>query len=58
MIFGASRMSQVDTALAAPGLTLSDEQIEALSAASPPGKLYPHWFDAMMRDEVFTKVLG
>ncbi|WP_415405109.1 aldo/keto reductase [Tateyamaria sp. SN3-11] len=57
VIFGASKMSQMEAALAAPGLTLSDEQIAALDAASPPGKLYPHWFDAMMRDEVFTKIL-
>ena len=58
VIFGASKLSQIDTALAAPGLALSDEQVEALNAAAPPAKLYPHWFDAMMTDEILTAALN
>lgn len=58
VIFGASKRSHMDAALAAPGLTLSAEQLDALSAAGMPGKRYPHWFDTMMSDEVLTKALG
>lgn len=58
VIFGASKISHVDAALAAPGVTLSDDQIAALDAAAPIAKRYPNWFDAMMTDELFTKSLA
>lgn len=57
VIFGASRMSHMDAAVSAPSLKLTDGEIGALSAISPPGKRYPHWFDTMMTDELFTKTL-
>ncbi|WP_299650810.1 aldo/keto reductase [uncultured Tateyamaria sp.] len=58
VIFGASKMSHMDAALAAPGLTLSESELSALSDIAPPAKRYPHWFDAMMTDELNTKILS
>lgn len=57
VIFGASKKRHLEAALAAPTLALSKEQIDALGAVAPPGKRYPHWFDTMMTDEVFTTKL-
>ncbi|MEL6450924.1 MAG: aldo/keto reductase [Pseudomonadota bacterium] len=57
VIFGGTKMAHVDAALAAPGLRLSEDQLSRLAAVAPPGKLYPHWFDAMMRDPVFADIL-
>ncbi|WP_299045136.1 aldo/keto reductase [uncultured Tateyamaria sp.] len=58
VIFGASKMGHVDAALAAPGMTLSTDQIAALSDIAPPARRYPHWFDTMMTDEINTKLLS
>lgn len=58
VIFGASKISHMDAALAAPGLTLADDELAKLSDIAPPAKRYPHWFDAMMKDELNTKILS
>ena len=58
VIFGASKISHLDAALAAPGLTLSGEEMAELSSIAPPAKRYPHWFDSMMTDEMNTKILS
>ena len=58
VIFGASKKSHLDAALAAPGLTLSANDVAALTAIAPPAKRYPHWFDTMMTDELNTKILS
>ncbi|WP_299294799.1 aldo/keto reductase [uncultured Tateyamaria sp.] len=58
VLFGASKRSHMDAALAAPGLTLMAEDLDALNSAGMPGKRYPHWFDAMMTDEILTKSLA
>lgn len=57
VIFGASKMSHLDAALAAPGLSLSAEEMASLSEIAPPEKRYPHWFDTMMTDELNSKIL-
>lgn len=58
VIFGASKMPHMNAALAAPGLELTPDEIAALGNIAPPGKRYPHWFDAMMTDEQFIKALA
>jgi len=58
VIFGASKMSHMDAALAATELSLSDAEVMQLNDIAPPGKRYPHWFDTMMTDEINTKILG
>ncbi|APX13950.1 hypothetical protein BWR18_16485 [Tateyamaria omphalii] len=58
VIFGASKMSHMDAALAAPGLTLTPDEQKALSDIAPPNKRYPHWFDTMMTDELNTQILS
>ena len=58
VIFGASKLSHVDAALAAPNVILSDDEVAELSAIAPAAKRYPHWFDTMMTDEALTKALS
>lgn len=58
VIFGASKKSHMDAAIAAPGLSLTKGELSALSDIAPPAKRYPHWFDTMMTDELNTKVLS
>ena len=57
-IFGASKMGHLEAALAAATLTLSAEEVEALNSVAPAGKRYPHWFDTMMTDEIFSAKLS
>ncbi|MEX0309658.1 MAG: aldo/keto reductase [Tateyamaria sp.] len=58
VIFGASKPSHLDAALAAPKVTMSDDELETLTAIAPPTVQYPGWFDAMMTDEINTRVLS
>ena len=58
VIFGASKMSHMDAALAAPGLHLAPDELAALSDIAPPARRYPHWFDTMMTDELNSKILS
>ncbi|KIC50180.1 hypothetical protein RA29_09030 [Tateyamaria sp. ANG-S1] len=58
VIFGASKISHMDAALAAPGLNLTSDERTALSDIAPPAKRYPHWFDTMMKDEVHSNSLS
>ncbi|UWR22458.1 aldo/keto reductase [Sulfitobacter sp. S190] len=57
-IFGASKMSHLDAALAADSLALEDDDIAAIDAVAAPAKRYPQWFDTMMTDEQTTKALS
>ncbi|WP_299547889.1 aldo/keto reductase [uncultured Tateyamaria sp.] len=58
VIFGASKVSHMDAALAAPGLMLAEDELAKLSDIAPPAKRYPHWFDTMMTDELNSKILS
>ncbi|MBO9395325.1 aldo/keto reductase [Shimia sp. R9_2] len=58
VIIGASKLSQLETAISAANITLSADEMAALDAAAAPGRRYPEWFDDMMKDELFAKVLA
>ncbi|MGH1412506.1 MAG: aldo/keto reductase [Pelagimonas sp.] len=58
VIVGASKLSQLETSLAATGVTLSDDEIAAIDTAAAPARRYPEWFDDMMTDEIYTKALS
>ncbi|NKW91476.1 aldo/keto reductase [Rhodobacteraceae bacterium R_SAG9] len=58
VIIGASKLSQLEAGIAAANIVLSDAEMAALDAAAAPGRRYPEWFDDMMKDELFTKVLA
>ncbi|WP_412552863.1 aldo/keto reductase [Shimia sp. MIT1388] len=58
VIIGASKLSQLETGIAAANIVLSDTEMAALDAAAAPGRRYPEWFDDMMKDELFAKVLA
>ena len=58
VIIGASKLSQLETGIAAANIVLSNEEMVALDAAAAPGRRYPEWFDDMMKDELFAKVLA
>ncbi|MBO9407329.1 aldo/keto reductase [Shimia sp. R9_1] len=58
VIVGASKLSQLETAISAANITLSADEMAALDAAAAPGRRYPEWFDDMMKDELFAKVLA
>ncbi len=58
VIVGASKLSQLETAISAANIDLSANEMAALDAAAAPGRRYPEWFDDMMKDELFAKVLA
>ncbi len=58
VIIGASKLSQLETGIAAANIVLSEAEMAALDAAATPGRRYPEWFDDMMKDELFAKVLA
>ncbi|WP_422048502.1 aldo/keto reductase [Shimia sp.] len=58
VIIGASKLSQLETVISAANITLSADEMAALDAAAAPGRRYPEWFDDMMKDELFAKVLA
>lgn len=58
VIIGASKLNQLETGIAAANIVLSNEEMAALNAAASPGRRYPEWFDDMMKDELFAKVLA
>ncbi|MBE1294022.1 MAG: aldo/keto reductase [Rhodobacteraceae bacterium] len=58
VIIGASKLSQLETGITAANIVLSNEEMAALDAAAAPGRRYPEWFDDMMKDELFAKVLA
>lgn len=58
VIIGASKLSQLETGITAANIALSDAELAALDAAAAPGRRYPEWFDDMMKDELFAKVLA
>lgn len=57
VIVGASKLSQLETSLAATQVALTDKDMAALDSVAAPGRRYPEWFDDMMTDELFTKAL-
>jgi len=58
VIIGASKLSQLETGITAANIALSNAELAALDAAAAPGRRYPEWFDDMMKDELFAKVLA
>jgi aryl-alcohol dehydrogenase-like predicted oxidoreductase len=58
VILGASKISQLETGIGAANITLSDAEMAAIDAAAAPARRYPEWFDDMMTDEQFAKVLS
>ncbi|MCP4205783.1 MAG: aldo/keto reductase [Shimia sp.] len=58
VIIGASKLNQLETGIAAANIVLSNEEMAALDAAAAPDRRYPEWFDDMMKDELFAKVLA
>jgi aryl-alcohol dehydrogenase-like predicted oxidoreductase len=58
VIIGASKLRQLETGISAANIVLSDDEMAALNAAAAPGRRYPEWFDDMMKDELFAKVLA
>ncbi len=58
VIIGASKLAQLEAAIGAAGVTLTDDQIAAIDAAAAPGRRYPEWFDDMMVDEQFSAALA
>ncbi len=58
VIIGASKLNQLETGIAAANIVLSNEEMAALNAAASPVRRYPEWFDDMMKDELFAKVLA
>jgi aryl-alcohol dehydrogenase-like predicted oxidoreductase len=58
VIIGASKLSQLEMGISTANIVLSDNKMTALDAAAAPGRRYPEWFDDMMKDELFAKVLA
>jgi aryl-alcohol dehydrogenase-like predicted oxidoreductase len=58
VIIGASKLGQLETALSAANIVLTSEEIATLDGAAVPDRRYPEWFDEMMKDALFTKVLS
>ncbi|MGR3637784.1 MAG: aldo/keto reductase [Shimia sp.] len=58
VILGASKISQLETGIAAANISLSQAEMTAIDAAAVPARRYPEWFDYMMTDEQFTKALS
>jgi len=58
VIIGASKISQLDSAIDAANISLSEAEMAAIDAAAAPARRYPEWFDDMMTDEQFTKALS
>ncbi|MEL6466330.1 MAG: aldo/keto reductase [Pseudomonadota bacterium] len=58
VIFGASRMSHLEAALAAQTLSLTQDELAKLADIAQPAKRYPHWFDTMMTDDLHTRTLS
>ncbi|KPA19852.1 L-glyceraldehyde 3-phosphate reductase [Shimia sp. SK013] len=58
VILGASKISQLETGIAAANISLSEAEMAAIDAAAAPARRYPEWFDDMMTDEQFTKALS
>ncbi|WP_270725183.1 aldo/keto reductase [Shimia sp. Alg240-R146] len=58
VILGASKISQLETGIAAANISLSQAEMAAIDAAAAPARRYPEWFDDMMTDEQFTKALS
>lgn len=57
ILLGASTLDQLDHNLGAAKVTLSDEEIAELDAATRPGPVYPYWFGDAMRDEMTSTAL-
>ncbi|MFY0659666.1 MAG: aldo/keto reductase [Shimia sp.] len=58
VIIGASKLSQLESGIATANIVLSEGEMATLDAAAVPGRRYPEWFDDMMKDELFAKVLA
>ncbi len=58
VIIGASKQSQLEASLKVGDINLSAAEIAAIDDATKPIRRYPEWFDAMMKDETFTKALS
>lgn len=58
VIIGASKLSQLESGIAAANITLSTAEIAAIDAAAAPARRYPEWFDDMMTDELYKKALS
>ncbi|TCK99800.1 aryl-alcohol dehydrogenase-like predicted oxidoreductase [Shimia isoporae] len=58
VILGASKISQLESGIAAANISLSEAEMDSINAAAAPARRYPEWFDDMMTDEQFTKALS
>ncbi len=58
VILGASKLSQLESGIAAANIKLSLGEMAAIDAAALPNRRYPEWFDDMMTDEMYTKALS
>lgn len=58
VLVGANKMSHLTSALRSARITLSAAQLEAITAAAPPPRRYPQWFDADMTDQSQLEALS
>nr|WP_087573277.1 aldo/keto reductase [Sphingomonas sp. CDS-1] len=58
VLMGATKVEQLDDNLGAASLSLSEEEIAALDAATPLPPVYPHWYIERFVDEPALKALG
>jgi aryl-alcohol dehydrogenase-like predicted oxidoreductase len=58
VLFGASKMSQLEDNLGALNVTLTAEEVAELDAATAPAQQYPGWFQSRLRDAITSKALG
>ncbi len=58
ILVGASKLSQLETSIGSAHVTLTQGEVAEIDAGAAPGRRYPEWFDTMMTDEIFTKVLA
>jgi aryl-alcohol dehydrogenase-like predicted oxidoreductase len=57
-VIGVSRFEQLEEALGATGIALSDEEAARIEAAVPMRPLYPHWHIDVSQDEQAFVALG
>ncbi|HEY8519684.1 MAG TPA: aldo/keto reductase [Gammaproteobacteria bacterium] len=58
ILVGASNVRQLDDNLGAASVTLTDEELKELDAATRPTPLYPYWFTDLVVDRKAYEALG
>ncbi|NWK97861.1 aldo/keto reductase [Sphingobium lactosutens] len=58
LLIGATKVEQLDDNLGAASLSLSEEEIAVLDAATPLPPVYPHWYIERFVDEPALTALG